>query len=55
MERRDAVAKYLTAGQLADIQARVEAWFQQSGRTTVHPPQTEDEIYELYRKVGAGD
>ena len=52
MERRDAVAKYLTAGHLADIQARVEAWFQRPDRMPVHPPQTEDEIYELYPKLG---
>ena len=47
MERRDAIAKYLTAGQLADIQARVDAWFQQPDHTPVHPPQTWDEIIGL--------
>ena len=45
MERRDAVAKHLTAGQLADIQARVDAWFQQPDRTRIHPPQTWDQIF----------
>lgn len=45
MESRDAVTKHLTAGQLADVQARVDAWFQQHGGAPVHPPQTWDEIF----------